>query len=487
MREITRRALLTSATVGAVAGAGCTIGSRPGTGDGDDCPAVRRASAPDDSFEVGVVRVDRRDDAVETTFRVTTPDHSKTTYDGTRIVVYDADGNELDRVPFGTLDPQATVDRTVELGRFPFLFLGDADDGTHDWDCRYPEMGSWIRGYLGYYESGAPDFYTGDDTGHLWDPLESRHLSDPVPPDDVLFDRVKCFHRWISRRESSPDPDLTAVRDSDVWLDREIPDPTVRESYQINGGRPIDDGDREWYTERAEVAFEDAPDRLRSALRRGRGVNAVDERDFFEIVSELDGESVQSPDELQPCSNDNVVCRDTRSENCRAGGGQFGGEYAKYVWYFVRYEGELYPFVPCYIRSWLPPDADSEYPTCRNERAETYTMYLHPDPSSHGAFGTDRTVGEAPPSVRSRIAAVGETDQLYARRTLSEDAWKEAAGALDGEDPSLPDCRRDYVDCRALPRDGCDGGERVATYLVDVDGETWGVRMEYLWNRYSDS
>ncbi|MFC4551371.1 MULTISPECIES: hypothetical protein [Halorussus] len=472
----TRRRLLAG-----IAGAG--VGSLAGC----TCPGVNF----DVQLRVDVVEIERSGDGYVGRAEVRTPprpwdeedaNEYGASYDDVTFLGYDPVGNETVRVSFGEFDPGTTKRRTFRSASFPLVVTAAAADAsTSSTECTFVVTGAQVCGYLGYFDG---DGRAAERSGHVWETLRRRELDTPLPPDDRVFERLKCKHRvaiqphpprpLANGSDEGPNPDLSLVPNADSWAGRRIPFPTVRETYEFGAGRRANDEELRQYEEwDATVPFERCPTAIREAIRDHRPIGWVAESEFFDGVSRLEGETVDGPGRLPTCNEENVSCGDNRRADCRDGP-QFRGRYFRHLRYFTEFEGEAYPVTATYQKRWLSPDAPDDLPPCTERREEQFELEIVP-----GLKVRDELEAAVVPDwIRGHI----RNYDGIGRYSVPREKWERAISILQGRsEPQLPGCRWSNVHCNADSKVHCGEGFREAIYWTAIDEVHWSLTLTYEW------
>lgn len=476
-KSMSRRRVLTALATGGVASlAGC---SRVEYDDRlrVDVPEIRES---DGGFEGRLlVHNDRFPDEERET---ETRNPYGTSYEGVRFLGYDHDRQKVLDVPLGDLGPRETAVDHFDADGFPLVVTADAENWTESSDDYLADRGAYLRGYYGRYESveGTP---ARGEAGHVWRRLHPRQLDRSLPPRELFFDDLKCRHRSLRRREGV-EPNLSLVPDSDEWVHRKLPDPTIRHRFWITVTGDLDsDAYRPPAT--VELPFTELPPTIRTSIREGRNPDWMDREEFRTVAGGVVGRTLSSPDDLPPCSADHVVCHDDRGENCREGGGRLDGTLERYAWYETSHEDTRRGVVLSFVEKWAAPDAEP-IPSCTDEREEEHEIRV--------TDGTNRIAGlergkriDSPPEEAGRyLDARG--DDAYHTASVDRRTFRDLVSALEEFDERrLPDCERRHVECFRNPRNRCGSGHRKLFYRLPDGGETRGLVAIYRWNRLSTS
>lgn len=411
------------------------------------------------------------------------PREYATAYEGVRFLGFDPDGDRTVTVDIGDLDPETRASGEFEAPRFPLVITADADGvSVEGGDNYHAESGAPVDGYFGRYDD--PERSPSGETGHVWQRLARRRLpaSEPDPVEARLLDRLKCRHRRL-RREGRP-PNLDLVPNSDDWVHREIPEPTIHERHWITAGSDLE-SDAYHPPETVELPFEGLPPLVRQSLREGRNPPWLDRERFLAVASEVTGDRYRDVDELPPCSADHVVCNDDRRENCRSGGGRFVGGFGKYAWYETAFEGTRRGVVVGYEERWKPPDAEPLGP-CSGDRNETFTVRTTDGPNRIAGLEDGKRV-EPVPSVAQWYLDQRSEDDSYSRSSPDATAFERLIDALDEpDDGRFPSCERSHVRCFRDPRVHCGRGRRKLFYQLPEGDELRGLVATYEWTGTSE-
>ena len=411
-------------------------------------------------------------------------------YDDVRVLGYDHERQEVLNVAIGDLGPREGVEREFSADGFPLVITADAAGVDTDGLGLFVETGARVYGYYGDYDSedDTPRRYG---SGHIWGELTSldgversehasRSLDDDLPPPEESFDVLKCLHRQF-RDDEETDPDFSIVPDSEEWLDREFPDPTIHRQNWFEVDEDL--GSRVSIDEPVSVAFDDLPTVLRDAFREERHPDWMDEETFLETVSALADEEFEAHDDLPSCSEPHVGCADNRKERCDTAPGYLVGTFRKVIRYVTEHEGERRDFVATYDDRLSLPDADP-LPACTDERDETHTVvvYRRERLTEEQAKRPVETVPEV---------AQGYVDELEGgnyREEIAAAEFTALVSALEGaEADELPECESAHVDCWREPRLHCGRGGRTLWYDLPDSSEAESIALEYEWERRSDS
>lgn len=464
-----RRTLLAAVGAGSVAPlGGCPCGHVP---------------SYDDRLAVAVESVERVGGGFRIEVRVTNAapeqpgtarrEQLGTTYGGVALLAYDADRSRVARTPLGDLPPGTVRKRAVRTAGFPLVVTVDAASAESEGECYFAETGAEIRGYRGRFEGDGPD----GRTGHVWSRLRSRRLDGPLPPRAGLFESLRCTHRADAQVADRPTPDLSLVPGAEEWAGEPIPEPTVRHVFQFNAGRPASETDRERYSPDRLVPFDRCPPAVRERVRGVRYDQWIDRTAFLEGVSALAGREIRSPDDLPGCRDGHVFCNDSRGVKCGDGSAAFGGSLGKYVWFFTRYEGTLYPVVACFRERWLPPGAPDELPPCSDELEESFGVYaIHDVKHAH-----ERRAEAVPRWVREFVRGL-EFGQ--GRSSVPRRRWLETVRVMQGRsEAARPTCDWPNVVCSVDEDVHCGTGSREVILWAVVDDVRWSIQFEYEWRR----
>lgn len=477
--SVTRRELLAGLAcggIGSLAGCGC---HPPGS---------------DFRLRVDVTDIEASGDQFVGQVELWTPTHPdwnteesefKASYENVVFFGYDADGEEVVRADIGDFEPGTTKRQQFRSSGFPLIVTANAEDATTaSSKCAFIETGAQVRGYLGYFD---PSESSNKRTGHVWKTLHRRRLGDPLPPADRVFDRLKCKHRaavqphpdrpLTDAPDRGPKPDLSLVPDADSWADRRIPFPTVREKYEFGAGRRANEEEMRQHEKwDVTVPFERCPPTVREAIRDQKPIGWTSESEFFDGVSQLEGERITGPGQLPACEEENVSCGDTRRVECSEGP-QFTGRYFRVLHYFTEFEDEVYPVSASYQKHWLPPDAPDELPPCTDNRSEKFKVGCMRDVKVR-----DETEALAVPEwLRHRVRDYDGIGNTFGFST-SPDKWKQAIATLQGRTESqMPMCQWSNVHCFADPLVHCGKGYREAIYWAKIDGDRWNITLTYKW------
>jgi hypothetical protein len=295
------------------------------------------------SLHVSVDTVESTDDGVDLDYTVWRPDEGDFTFHEVSVHGYGPNGTVLCKSDVGTVGPNWTHRGRLSCSGFPQLIVLDAAESNADTDnpsgVRIP-----IYRYAGYNETD----------GHEWTYLQRREMIErdeelrkkPLPPDETLFERVKCEQRVADENVSA----LGAT----PWINADVGKPDRTRRYRLLLTNASSEEVRN-----GTVRLADPPAIVGTLVRQFQRRNEsgswvrddVNRPEWFEVLRALGDGSVSNATDF-PAEDRGRYRSDTRGERCWNGGGEFGGALTAEAEYVVTVDGRSYYLLVEYTEEW---------------------------------------------------------------------------------------------------------------------------------------
>lgn len=294
------------------------------------------------SLHVSVEAVESTDDGADLVYTVWRPDEGEFTFHEVSVRGYGPNGTVLCKSRVGTVHSNQTHHERMSCSGLPQVIAMDAAESDADTDnpsgVRIP-----IYRYAGYDETD----------GHEWTYLQRREMIErdeelrkkPLPPDETLFERVKCEQRVADENVSA----LGAT----PWVHADVGEPEIDRSYKVllTNATAEEKANLPVHTEEPPEVIESLAREYERRNRTGSWSDAqLGRSEWLGVVRALEEENVTNATDLAEKSNG--YRRDTRGERCWNGGGEYGGRLTVEAEYVVTVDGRAYLVPVRYTEEW---------------------------------------------------------------------------------------------------------------------------------------
>lgn len=295
------------------------------------------------SLHASVEVVESTDDGVDLVYTVWRPDEGEFAFHEVTVQGYGPNGTALCRSRVGTVHSNQTRRERMSCSGFPQVIALDAAESDADTDnpsgVRIP-----IYRYAGYNETD----------GHEWTYFQRREMIErdeelrkkPLPPDETLFERVKCEQRVA-------DENVSAL-EATPWINADVgePDKTLRYRLLLTNAS-VEEKRNE------SVRLAEPPAIVGTLVRQFQRRNEsgswvrddADRSEWFEVLRALGDRNASNATDFPEGDRDRYRS-DTRGERCWNGGGEFGGALTAGAEYVVTVDGRSYYLLVEYTEEW---------------------------------------------------------------------------------------------------------------------------------------
>lgn len=280
---------------------------------------------------------------VDFEYEVRQPGDDDFTFHDVVVLGYGPNGTVVCEGHVGTVGSDQVHHGRLSCSGFPQVFALDAAESAADSDDRGDVRLPLYR-YAGY---------DGSD-GHEWTFVRRRETVerdgdvqfDPLPPDETLFERVKCEQRVADENVSA----LGAT----PWVDADVGEPDKMRSYTVRLTNASAEERRN-----GSVRLSGPPAVIESLVREFQRRNEsgswaeaeVSRSEWFGVLRALGGGSPTNATDF-PVESHGRYRTDTRGERCWNGGGEFGGSLTARAEYVVTVDGTSYYLLVEYTEEW---------------------------------------------------------------------------------------------------------------------------------------